>query len=87
MLSNNNVTEVTSFIKSIMPSAQLLCETAYEVSYILPDKGKDKKGRLKKLIKRLEQRKEELGCSSFGLHDTTLEEVYFYIKFNSEVLD
>ncbi|XP_065646706.1 phospholipid-transporting ATPase ABCA1 isoform X2 [Hydra vulgaris] len=79
VLVNNNVTELTSFIKKSIPTAQLLCETPYEISYILPDKGKDKKGKLRNLIERLEDNKELLGCSSFGLHDTTLEEVFLKV--------
>ena len=53
----------------------MICETKYEVSYILPDKGKGKKDVLKDLFASLEERKEELGIKSFGLQDTTLEEV------------
>lgn len=67
---------ITKFIKAYASNTQMICETKYEVSYILPDKGKGKKDVLKDLFASLEERKEELGIKSFGLQDTTLEEVF-----------
>ena len=67
--------QTTKFIKAYVPNAQLVCETKYEVSYILPDKGKSNKEILKGLFSSLQERKKELGFDSFGLQDTTLEEV------------
>ncbi|XP_066919865.1 ATP-binding cassette sub-family A member 2-like [Clytia hemisphaerica] len=70
---------ITKFIKAYASNAQMICETKYEVSYILPDKGKGKKDVLKDLFASLEERKEELGIKSFGLQDTTLEEVFLKV--------
>lgn len=70
---------ITKFIKGFIPSAQKICETQYELSYILPDKGKERKGMLRKLFEGLEENKQQLGCKSFGLQDTTLEEVFLKV--------
>eukprot|EP00111_Clytia_hemisphaerica_P002239 TCONS_00006276-protein len=70
---------ITKFIKAYASNTQMICETKYEVSYILPDKGKGKKDVLKDLFASLEERKEELGIKSFGLQDTTLEEVFLKV--------
>ena len=72
---------ITKFIHDYIPTAQLICETSYELSYILPDKGKERKGMLKKLFENLERSKNKLQCESFGLQDTTLEEVQILIPF------
>lgn len=66
---------ITKFIQDYIPSAQLICETHYELSYVLPDKGKERKGMLRQLFENLERNKVKLQCKSFGLQDTTLEEV------------
>ena len=57
-----------------MPSAQLICETRHELSYILP-KNNSQNASFKSLFASLEENKEKLGCSGFGLTDTSLEEV------------
>lgn len=66
---------ITKFIQDYILSAQLICETHYELSYVLPDKGKERKGMLRQLFENLERNKVKLQCKSFGLQDTTLEEV------------
>ena len=72
------VKDITTYIRGFVPSAQLICETQHEFSYILPKKN-SQKGALKKLFASLEANKESLGCQSFGLTDTTLEEVDLFV--------
>lgn len=66
--------EITTYIRGFVPSAQLICETRHELSYILPKKQSQKTS-FKSLFASLEENKEKLGCSGFGLTDTSLEEV------------
>ena len=76
--------EITEYIRGYVPSAQLICETLHELSYILP-KNSSQNASFKNLFASLEENKEKLGCSGFGLTDTSLEEVLFcfvYQKFD-----
>lgn len=69
--------EITKYIRGYVPSAQLICETHHELSYILP-KGSSQNVSFKSLFSSLEENKIKLGCSGFGLTDTSLEEVLIY---------
>jgi len=59
----------------------MICETKYEVSYVLPDKGKSNKDVLRDLFNNLDKMRGDLGIKSFGLQDTTLEEVSYTLFF------
>ena len=76
--------DITAYIKGFIPSAQLICETQHEFSYILPKKN-SQKGALKKLFASLEANKESLACQSFGLTDTTLEEVGLFVEVKQRI--
>ena len=75
--------EILKYIQNFVPTAQLICETQHELSFILPDKGL-KKGMLRKLFENLEKDKVLLGSKSFGLNDTTLEEVGLQLVRDSQ---
>lgn len=75
--------DITTYIRGFVPSAQLICETQHEFSYILPKKN-SRKGALKNLFASLEANKESLACHSFGLSDTTLEEVGSFVEINRD---
>ncbi len=67
--------EITAYIRGFVPTAQLICQTQHELSYILPKKDTPN-GSFKSLFESLEANKDRIGSQSSGLTDTTLEEVY-----------
>ena len=71
---------ITTFIQNYIPNALLISETQHELSYILPDKGKEKKSMLGNLFAKLEEEKDRLSFLSYGLLDTTLEEVNCFLS-------
>uniref|UniRef100_A0A8C0G2T6 ATP-binding cassette sub-family A member 2 n=1 Tax=Chelonoidis abingdonii TaxID=106734 RepID=A0A8C0G2T6_CHEAB len=70
---------VTQFIKKYVASCLLISNTNTELSYILPSEAV-KKGCFERLFQHLEQRLGELELTSFGLMDTTLEEVFLKVS-------
>eukprot|EP00794_Sanderia_malayensis_P015936 gene15936-17537_t len=74
--------EITAYIRGFVPSAQLICQTQHELSYILPKKDTPE-GAFKSLFDSLEANKNRIGCQSSGLTDTTLEEVFLKVTETS----
>ncbi|XP_074871184.1 ATP-binding cassette sub-family A member 2 isoform X2 [Carettochelys insculpta] len=70
---------VTQFIKKYVASCLLISDTNTELSYILPSEAV-KKGCFERLFQHLEQSLGELELTSFGLMDTTLEEVFLKVS-------
>uniref|UniRef100_A0A8C4WL01 ATP-binding cassette sub-family A member 2 n=1 Tax=Gopherus evgoodei TaxID=1825980 RepID=A0A8C4WL01_9SAUR len=70
---------VTQFIKKYVTSCLLISNTNTELSYILPSEAV-KKGCFERLFQHLEQSLGELELTSFGLMDTTLEEVFLKVS-------
>ncbi|CAM4645740.1 unnamed protein product [Lepidochelys olivacea] len=70
---------VTQFIKKYVASCLLISNTNTELSYILPSEAV-KKGCFERLFQHLEQSLGELELTSFGLMDTTLEEVFLKVS-------
>lgn len=68
---------MTNFIKSHVPAARLEQNTPQELTFVLPDNSV-KRGGFEIFFNDLETKKEELGIDSFGLTDTSLEEVIFH---------
>ena len=73
---------VTKFITSHVPDAQLKQDTQQEFVFVLPDTCV-KRGAFQKFFRALEQHKVELDIDSYGLTDTTLEEVRFWAGVGS----
>ena len=67
---------VTSFIKSYLPSAQLVENIGSELTYVLPTEMA-KEGRFQDLFEELDKNLDKLHIGSYGVSDTTLEEVQF----------
>lgn len=65
---------VTSFIKSYLPSAQLVENIGSELTYVLPAEMA-REGRFQDLFEELDKNLEKLHIGSYGVSDTTLEEV------------
>ena len=65
---------VTSFIKSHLPSAQLVENVGSELTYVLPAELA-KEGLFQDLFEELDKNLDKLHVGSYGVSDTTLEEV------------
>lgn len=70
--------EVTSFITTHVKTAYLKCESKHELHYIVPFE-EVKKGNAEHLFQALESFLNSLHISSFGVMDTTLEEVFLKV--------
>ena len=70
--------KVTSFIGRHLPAAYLKAETNHELHYILPF-DEAKKGGFEKLFTALDPALSDLNVASYGIADTSLEEVFLSI--------
>uniref|UniRef100_F6S4S8 ATP-binding cassette sub-family A member 2 n=1 Tax=Monodelphis domestica TaxID=13616 RepID=F6S4S8_MONDO len=77
---------VSQFIKKYVASCLLISDTNTELSYILPSEAA-KKGGFERLFQHLELSLEELQLTSFGLMDTTLEEVFLKVSEEDQSLE
>lgn len=75
---------LTSFIRRRTPTVKFVKESKHELHYML-SLSELKAGRFVKLFKDLEKFKEDLHISSYGVKNTTLEEIF--MKVISERLD
>ncbi|KAJ8300982.1 hypothetical protein KUTeg_022501 [Tegillarca granosa] len=81
-ISKCQESKVTEFINKYVSTAFLKSETARELHYILPfEEGK--KGNFEKLFDALDNSIAQLHISSYGVMDTTLEEVFLKVTENS----
>ena len=71
---------MTNFIKSHVPAARLEQNTTQEFTFVLPDNSV-KRGGFEMFFSDLEAKQDELGIDSFGLTDTSLEEVIFVVDY------
>ncbi|XP_058158739.1 ATP-binding cassette sub-family A member 2 isoform X1 [Dasypus novemcinctus] len=71
--------QVSQFIRKHVASCLLVSDTSTELSYVLPSEAA-KKGAFERLFQHLECSLEGLHLSSFGLMDTTLEEVFLKVS-------
>lgn len=71
---------MTNFIKSHVPAARLEQNTTQEFTFVLPDNSV-KRGGFEIFFSDLEAKQDELGIDSFGLTDTSLEEVIFVVDY------
>ncbi|XP_031807821.1 ATP-binding cassette sub-family A member 2 isoform X3 [Sarcophilus harrisii] len=85
-LSPCSETRVSQFIKKYVASCLLISDTNTELSYILPSEAA-KKGGFERLFQHLELSLEELQLTSFGLMDTTLEEVFLKVSEEDQSLE
>ena len=69
-----SVKKVTAFIKKYVRDARLVEDNMTEMCYQLPDEAA-RQGDFEKLFLNLERSHKDLGISSFGISDTSLEEV------------
>lgn len=69
-----DVAQLSALIQKLVPSSRLVEDIGHEVHFILPYSGA-KDGAFGELFRELDARLGELGISSYGISDTTLEEV------------
>ncbi|XP_059192402.1 ATP-binding cassette sub-family A member 2 [Centropristis striata] len=85
-LSPCSEAQVTQFINQFVASCLLVSDTNTELSYILPFEAV-KKGCFERLFQALEQSLNSLSLTSFGVMDTTLEEVFLKVSEEDQSLE
>uniref|UniRef100_A0A4W3GWE2 ATP-binding cassette sub-family A member 2 n=1 Tax=Callorhinchus milii TaxID=7868 RepID=A0A4W3GWE2_CALMI len=78
--------KVSQFIRKYVASTMLISDTNTEISYILPSEAA-KKGCFERLFQALDFNLEDLNLTSFGLMDTTLEEVFLKVSEEDQSLE
>ncbi|XP_058240814.1 phospholipid-transporting ATPase ABCA1 isoform X4 [Hemibagrus wyckioides] len=73
-----DVADVTSVIRLHIPEAEFLEVIGQELVYVLPYAG-SKDGSFASLFKELDLERERLGISSYGISDTSLEEIFLKV--------
>ncbi|XP_026178352.1 ATP-binding cassette sub-family A member 2 isoform X2 [Mastacembelus armatus] len=79
-------TRVTQFIRQFVASCLLVSDSNTELSYVLPSEAV-KKGCFERLFQALEKRLDSLALTSFGVMDTTLEEVFLKVSEEDQSLE
>lgn len=74
LLSLVDVTMISNVIFKHVPAARLVEDLGHELTYVLPYKAA-KGGAFVELFHEIDDRLSDLGISSYGISDTTLEEV------------
>ncbi|KAM7392169.1 hypothetical protein PAMP_022799 [Pampus punctatissimus] len=77
---------VTQFIRQFVTSCLLVSDSNTELSYVLPSEAV-KKGCFERLFQALEQSLDSLALTSFGVMDTTLEEVFLKVSEEDQSLE
>ncbi|GFT33344.1 phospholipid-transporting ATPase ABCA1 [Nephila pilipes] len=72
------ISQVTRFIHTYVADARLVEDVGSEVSYLIPFSSQ-RSGELQRLFRALDMSLEELHISSYGISDTTLEEVFLKV--------
>ncbi|XP_058380535.1 ATP-binding cassette sub-family A member 2 isoform X4 [Diceros bicornis minor] len=85
-LSSCSEPQVSQFIRKHVASCLLVSDTSTELSYILPSEAA-RKGAFERLFQHLEHSLDALHLSSFGLMDTTLEEVFLKVSEEDQSLE
>ncbi|KAJ8285694.1 hypothetical protein GJAV_G00029870 [Gymnothorax javanicus] len=85
-LSPCSEARVTQFIRQYVASCMLMSDSNTELSYVLPSEAV-KKGCFERLFQALEQSLDSLALTSFGVMDTTLEEVFLKVSEEDQSLE
>ncbi|XP_042198563.1 phospholipid-transporting ATPase ABCA1-like [Callorhinchus milii] len=75
---------VSALVQRYVPEARLVEEVGQELTYVLPYVGA-KDGAFVELFQELDTRLCELGISSYGISDTTLEEIFLKVAEDTGV--
>ncbi|XP_076838313.1 retinal-specific phospholipid-transporting ATPase ABCA4 [Brachyhypopomus gauderio] len=82
-LLDGNVESITSLIHHHVPDAQLIETIGQELTYLLPNKG-FKHRSYASLFRELEEMLADIGLSSFGISDTSLEEIFLKVTADAD---
>ncbi|XP_033946988.1 ATP-binding cassette sub-family A member 2 isoform X1 [Pseudochaenichthys georgianus] len=85
-LSPCSQARVSQFIGQFVASCVLVSDSNTELSYVLPSEAV-KKGCFERLFQALEQSLDSLALTSFGVMDTTLEEVFLKVSEEDQSLE
>uniref|UniRef100_A0A8C1ZZC4 P-type phospholipid transporter n=1 Tax=Cyprinus carpio TaxID=7962 RepID=A0A8C1ZZC4_CYPCA len=78
-----NVESITTLIHHHVPEAKLIEMIGQEMTYLLPNKG-FKYRAYASLFRELEETLGDMGLSSFGISDTSLEEIFLKVTADGE---
>ncbi|XP_064325807.1 phospholipid-transporting ATPase ABCA7 [Phalacrocorax carbo] len=76
--STVDVAQLSALIQKLVPGSRLVEDIGHEVLFVLPYSGA-KDGAFGELFRELDARLGELGISSYGISDTTLEEIFLKV--------
>uniref|UniRef100_A0A8C9VQV1 ATP binding cassette subfamily A member 4 n=1 Tax=Scleropages formosus TaxID=113540 RepID=A0A8C9VQV1_SCLFO len=76
------ILDITSLIHHHVPEARLIEMIGQEMIYLLPNKG-FKHRAYASLFRELEETLSDMGLSSFGISETSLEEMFLYLSHKS----
>uniref|UniRef100_A0A8C4Y8J0 P-type phospholipid transporter n=1 Tax=Gopherus evgoodei TaxID=1825980 RepID=A0A8C4Y8J0_9SAUR len=79
-----DVPQLSALIQKLVPGSRLVEDIGHEVLYVLPYGGA-KDGAFGELFRELDSRLGELGVSSYGISDTTLEEIFLKVAEDTGV--
>lgn len=79
-----DVTLISSLILKHVPAARMVEDLGHEITYVLPYESA-KNGAFVELFHDLDDRLADLGISSYGVSDTTLEEIFLKVAEDSGV--
>ncbi|KAL4635920.1 retinal-specific ATP-binding cassette transporter-like [Arapaima gigas] len=80
---DGNVDSITSLIHHHVPEAKLIEMIGQEMTYLLPSKG-FKHRAYASLFRELEETLSDMGLSSFGISETSLEEIFLKVTADGE---
>ncbi|XP_071308256.1 phospholipid-transporting ATPase ABCA7 isoform X2 [Agelaius tricolor] len=76
--STVDVAQLSALIQKLVPGSRLVEDIGHEVLFVLPYSGA-RDGAFGELFRELDARLGELGVSSYGISDTTLEEIFLKV--------
>ncbi|XP_050766354.1 phospholipid-transporting ATPase ABCA7 [Gymnogyps californianus] len=79
-----DVAQLSALIQKLVPGSRLVEDIGHEVLFVLPYSGA-KDGAFGDLFHELDARLGELGISSYGISDTTLEEIFLKVAQDTGV--
>ncbi|NWR80571.1 ABCA1 protein, partial [Centropus unirufus] len=79
-----DVAQLSALIQKLVPGSRLVEDIGHEVLFVLPYSGA-KDGTFGDLFRELDARLAELGISSYGISDTTLEEIFLKVAQDTRV--
>ncbi|KAI9544411.1 hypothetical protein NQZ68_001284 [Dissostichus eleginoides] len=80
---DGDISSITSLIHHHVPEAKLIETIGQELTYLLPSKG-FKHRAYASLFRELEETLADMGLSSFGISDTSLEEIFIKVTADGE---